>query len=179
MRTKYYNDGIIGNQKVTASFTEKGELLRLFFDSVDYKQLIDTYHIAIKVNDSAGIYLHDDVNNIYHQEYVKDTNILKTEVINTYFNVGVTEYAFVPLDENMLIRTFKVKNNSKNDLNISLLAYSKLLTNINNDSCGLVKNDTLVQYNHDYAVCTFAKEKISSKQNNSMCKKRYKTNSYF
>ena len=141
MRTKYYNDGIIGNQKVTVSFTEKGELLRLFFDSVDYKQLIDTYHIAIKVNDSAGIYLHDDVNNIYHQEYVKDTNILKTEVINTYFNVGVTEYAFVPLDENMLIRTFKVKNNSKNDLNISLLAYSKLLTNINNDSCGLVKND--------------------------------------
>ena len=168
MRTKYYNDGIIGNQKVTASFTEKGELLRLFFDSVDYKQLIDTYHIAIKVNDSASIYLHDDVNNIYHQEYVKDTNILKTEVINTYFNVGVTEYAFVPLDENMLIRTFKVKNNSKNDLNISLLAYSKLLTNINNDSCGLVKNDTLVQYNHDYAVCTFAKEVLDSYQINGV-----------
>ena len=168
MRTKYYNDGIIGNQKVTASFTEKGELLRLFFDSVDYKQLIDTYHIAIKVNDSASIYLHDDVNNIYHQEYVKDTNILKTEVINTYFNVGVTEYAFVPLDENILIRTFKVKNNSKNDLNISLLAYSKLLTNINNDSCGLVKNDTLVQYNHDYAVCTFAKEALDSYQINGV-----------
>ena len=68
----------------------------------------------------------------------------------------------------MLIRTFKVKNNSKNDLNISLLAYSKLLTNINNDSCGLVKNDTLVQYNHDYAVCTFAKEALDSYQINGV-----------
>ena len=89
MRTKYYNDGIVGNQKVTAAFTKNGELLRLFFDSVDYKQFIDTYHIAIKVNDSAAIYLHDDVNNMYSQEYVKDTNILKTEVMNTYLNVCV------------------------------------------------------------------------------------------
>ena len=168
MRTKYFNEGIIGNQKVTASFTSKGEMLRLFFDSVDYKQLIDTYHIAIKVNDSASIYLHDDVNNIYHQEYVKDTNILKTEIINTYFNVGVTEYTFVPMNENMIIRSFKVKNNSKNDLKINLLVYSKLLTNINNDSCGLIKDDALVQYNHDYAVCTFAKEKLDSYQINGV-----------
>ena len=125
MRTKYFNEGIIGNQKVTASFTSKGEMLRLFFDSVDYKQLIDTYHIAIKVNDSGAIYLHDDVNNIYHQEYVKDTNILKTEIINTYFNVGVTEYTFVPMNENMIIRSFKVKNNSKNDLKINENVFAK------------------------------------------------------
>ena len=168
MRTKYFNEGIIGNQKVTASFTSKGEMLRLFFDSVDYKQLIDTYHIAIKVNDSGAIYLHDDVNNIYHQEYVKDTNILKTEVINTYFNVGVTEFTFVPMNENMIIRSFKVKNNSKDNLQINMLVYSKLLTNINNDSCGLIKDDALVQYNHDYAVCTFAKEPLDSYQINGV-----------
>ena len=55
------------------------------------KQFIDTYHMGIRVNDNATVYLHDDVNNIYNQEYVKDTNILKTEVINTYFNVGAIQ----------------------------------------------------------------------------------------
>ena len=168
MRTKYYNDGIVGNQKVTAAFTKNGELLRLFFDSVDYKQFIDTYHIAIKVNDSAAIYLHDDVNNMYSQEYVKDTNILKTEVMNTYFNVGVIEYSYVPIDENILIRSFKVKNNSKEDMNINMLVYSKLLTNINNDSSGMIKDDALVQYNHDFAICTFAKEELLSYQINGV-----------
>ena len=54
MRTKYYNDGIVGNQKLTASFTKTGELLRLFFDSVDYKQFIDTYHMGIRVNDNPN-----------------------------------------------------------------------------------------------------------------------------
>ena len=168
MRTKYINDGIIGNQKVTASFTAKGELLRLFYDSVDYKQLIDTYQIAIKVNDSESIYLHDDINNIYNQEYVKDTNILKTEVINTYFNVGVIEHSFVPIKENMIVRSFRVKNNNKEDLKIKLLVYSKLFTNINNDSCGMVKDNALVQYNHDYAVCTFAKEDLDMYQINNV-----------
>ena len=168
MRTKYYNDGIVGNQKLTASFTKTGELLRLFFDSVDYKQFIDTYHMGIRVNDNATVYLHDDVNNIYNQEYVKDTNILKTEVINTYFNVGVTEYSYVPVDEDMLIRTFKVKNNSKEDMNVKLLVYSKLLTNMNNDTCGFIKDEALVQYNHDFAVCTFAKEDLDCYQVNGI-----------
>ena len=39
MRAKYFNDGIIGNAKMTASFSKTGELLRLFYGSADYKKL--------------------------------------------------------------------------------------------------------------------------------------------
>lgn len=75
---KLYNDAIIGNQKILACFSKKGELLRLFYPNIDYMQWIDIFHVGIKINDSRLIYLHDDVNNKYNQEYIEDTNILKT-----------------------------------------------------------------------------------------------------
>ena len=75
---KFYNDAIIGNQKMLVTYSEKGELLRVFYPNVDFKQWIDLFHVGIKINDSRIIYLHDDINNVYNQEYVEDTNILKT-----------------------------------------------------------------------------------------------------
>ena len=41
MEQKYYNDAIIGNGKMTVSFSKKGELLRLFHTSPDYKQFLN------------------------------------------------------------------------------------------------------------------------------------------
>ena len=87
MRTKYFNDAIIGNDCITASYTENGELIRLFYGSADFKQFVDYYHIGLKINDSALVYLHQDVNNRYEQKYLKDTNVLITEIYNAYFNV--------------------------------------------------------------------------------------------
>ena len=66
---KYFNDAIIGNEKITASYTKKGELIRLLYPNTDYKQFIDFYHIGLKINDSAIVYLHNDINNIYNQYY--------------------------------------------------------------------------------------------------------------
>ena len=75
---KFYNDAIIGNQKMLVTYSEKGELLRVFYPNVDFKQWIDLFHVGIKINDSRIIYLHDDINNVYNQEYLEDTNILRT-----------------------------------------------------------------------------------------------------
>ena len=83
MGSKYFNDGIIGNDRVRASFTETGELIRLYYDSSDYKQFLDFFHTGIKVNDSGIIYLHDDINNEYSQNYIEGTNILETHIDNT------------------------------------------------------------------------------------------------
>ena len=58
MRTKYFNDVVIGNDKITATFSDRGELLRLFYGSADFKQFVDYFHVGIKINDSALIYLH-------------------------------------------------------------------------------------------------------------------------
>lgn len=166
MRTKYFNDGLVGNKKIKASFTKTGELIRLFYGSADYKQFLDFFHTGVKVNDSALIYLHNDVNNVYSQEYIRDTNILETEIFNTYFSLRVTQTDFVPINQNVLIKKYKLKNENTIDLNINFLVYSKILTNLNNDTCGFIKEDALIQYNHDFAVCTFSKDKLLAKQIN-------------
>lgn len=166
MRNKYLNDAIVGNKTLKASFTSKGELLRLIYGSADFKQFIDTFHVGIKVNDSALIYLHDDINNTYSQEYVENTNILKTEIYNSYFKVRVIQTDFVPLNENVLVKKYVIRNENEIDLNINFLAYSKILTNLNNDTSGYTKNDALIQYNHDYSICTFSRQKIYRRQVN-------------
>ena len=76
---KYFNDAIIGNRNILASYTRKGELLRLFYPNTDNRQFIDFYYTGIKVNDSGLIYLHQDINNTYEQHYIEDTNILVTD----------------------------------------------------------------------------------------------------
>ncbi len=174
MHNKYLNEGLIGNKIVKASFTSKGELLRLLYGAADYKQFIDTFHLGIKVNDSALIYLHEDINNTYFQEYVENTNILKTKIYNSYFKIKITQTDFVPINENILIKKYVIKNENEIDLNINFLEYSKALTNLNNDTCGYVKNDTLVQYNHDYSVCTFSNKEIYKKQVNGALNDFYK-----
>ena len=85
MKTKYFNDAIIGNKNLKATFSKKGELLRLYYPNVDFRQFIDEFTVGIKVNDSMFIDLADDINNVYSQNYVEQTNILNTEIFNTYF----------------------------------------------------------------------------------------------
>lgn len=168
MRTKYFNDGIIGNEKLKASFTEKGELIRLLYGAADYRQFIDTFHAGIKINDSALIYLHDDINNTYSQEYIENTNILKTEIYNSYFKARIHQTDFVPINEDVLIKRYVIKNENDIDLKINFLAYSKVFSNLNNDTSGYTKNDTLIQYNHDYSVCTFSNESFFRRQINGV-----------
>ena len=64
---KYYNDAIIGNTNIVASFTKYGELLRMYYPNRDYKQVINFFHMGLKINDSNIIYLHKDINNLYEQ----------------------------------------------------------------------------------------------------------------
>lgn len=164
---KYFNDAIIGNEHITASFTKKGELLRLLYPNTDYKQFIDFYHIGLKINDSNIVYLHNDINNIYNQYYIEGTNILNTEILNTYFKLKVVQTDFVCVKENVLVRRLKFVNENVIDLNLNLLIHSKLISTDNNQVSGLCKNDSLLQYMHDYTVCTFSKEKILSSQINN------------
>ena len=54
---KYFNDAVIGNGTIIASYTKKGELLRLYYPTVDYRQFVDFFHVGIKVNDSNIIHI--------------------------------------------------------------------------------------------------------------------------
>ena len=67
---KYFNDAIIGNNEMLVSFSKTGELLRMYSPMREYKQFIVFFRTGVKVNDSNIIYTHDDVNNIYEQDYI-------------------------------------------------------------------------------------------------------------
>ena len=162
---KYLNEAIIGNQNVLATFTGKGELQRLYFPERSIRQYIDFSHVGVKINDSALIYLHDDINNVYKQYYDVDTNILNTEVTNTYFELKILQTDFVPIKENVLVRRYTLINENTIDLNVKFLIHQGILSDTNN-FVGCKEIDTgMVQYAHDFMISTFSKEnKTSSHQ---------------
>ena len=164
---KCYNDAIIGNQNILASFTKQGELLRLLYPTRDYKQMIDFFHVGLKINDSRLVYLHEDINNIYMQQYEEDTNILNTEVLNTYFNLKVVQTDYASIKENVLIRKYKFTNENTINLDLNFLVHSSLTSSPENRVSGMCRNDALIQYNHEYMLCTFSKEKLLSSQINN------------
>ena len=165
MKNKYLNEAIIGNKNMLATFTGKGELQRLYFPSKDNKQYINFFHTGVKINTSDLIYLHDDINNVYKQYYDTDTNILNTEVTNTYFNLKVVQTDYIILKENVLVKKYTFLNDGKLDLETKFYIHSELLSDQNNlVSCKILDNG-MMQYAHDFAVSTFAKgNKIASHQ---------------
>ena len=168
MNKKYLNEAIIGNDKMVASFSSRGEMLRLFYPTRDYRQFIDCMYIGVKVNDSAIIYLHEDINNIYEQYYTEDTNILNTKIKNTYFNLSILQTDFTSISQNILIKKLVFTNENTIDLNVNFLIYSKLLSNSNNMIGAKIENNILMQYSHNYTYCIFSKIPILSyRLNNS------------
>ena len=155
---KYLNEAIIGNKNVLATFTGKGELQRLYFPGRSIRQYIDFSHIGVKINDSDLIYLHDDINNIYKQYYDVDTNILNTEITNTYFELKILQTDFIPVKENVLVRRYTLINENSIDLNIKFLIHQGILSDTNNFVGCTEINNGMVQYAHDFMISTFSKE---------------------
>ena len=167
MGEKYLNEAIVGNKNMIATFTLKGELQRLYFPSKDNRQYINFFHTGVKLNQSDLIYLHDDINNAYKQYYDTDTNVLNTEITNTYFNLTVVQTDFMLLKENVLVKRYIFLNEGAIDLDTKFYIHSELLSDKNNYvGCKVIDNG-MMQYAHDFVVSTFAKgAKISKHQIN-------------
>ena len=106
MKKKYYNDAFIGNKDITVSFSKYGELLRLYYPLPDYRQYSDFFHTGIKINDSNIIYLHKDINNKYKQYYTENSNVLNTEIENTYFNLKIHQIDCVMINQDVLLKKY-------------------------------------------------------------------------
>ena len=159
MDNKYLNEAIIGNRKMIATFTSKGEMQRVYFPSKDNRQYINYFHTGVKINESDLIYLHDDINNTYKQYYDTDTNILNTEITNTYFNLKIVQTDFVLIKENILLKKYTFLNENKIDLNTQFYIHSELLSDTNNFVGCKIVDGGMMQYAHDFTFSTFAKGK--------------------
>ena len=157
MSNKYFNEAIIGNKNIIASFTSKGEALRVYYPTKDNRQYLDYFHTGVKINDSNLIYLHDDINNIYNQYYENDTNILNTEIENTYFNLKVLQTDFVLIKEDVLLKRYTFMNNATIDLDVKFLIHSALLSDNNNFVSAKIIDSGMIQYAHDFTFAIFAK----------------------
>ena len=158
MENKYLNEAIIGNKKILATYTAKGELQRVYFPERENRQFISFFHTGVKVNNSDLIYLHDDINNVYKQYYDTDTNVLNTEITNTYFNLTMlqTDCALIK-ENNVLLKKYIFINESKIDLDIEFYIHAELLSSENNHVSCKVIDSGMMQYAHDFTVFTFAK----------------------
>ena len=154
---KYFNEAIIGNKNMLVTYTNKGEMQRIYYPSREIRQYIDYFHTGIKINDSDIIYLHDDINNVYKQYYDTDTNILNTEITNTYFNLQIVQTDYVLIKEDVLVKKYTFINHSNIDLNVNFLIHSELLTDKNNFVGAKILENGMVQYAHDFSFYTVAK----------------------
>ena len=154
---KYLNEGIIGNKNMLVTFSGKGEMLRLSYPNRDNRQYLKYFHTGMKINDSCLINLHEDINNNYLQYYDTDTNILNTEITNTYFNLKILQTDFVTIKEDILVKKYTFINESNIDLDVRFLVHSELLSDQNNFVSGMKIDTGMIQYAHDFSVATFAK----------------------
>lgn len=166
--SKYLNEAVIGNKNILATFTSKGEFLRIFYPNRDSRQFLELLNCGIKVNDSDIIYLHDDINNVYKQYYDTDTNILNTEITNTYFNLKILQTDFAMVKEDVLVRRYLIINESNIDLNINFLVRSKLLTDQNNFVGAKIIDGGVIQHSHDFSLSIFSKNELLSHQLNGV-----------
>ena len=151
---KYLNEAIIGNQRMLATFSYKGEMLRLSYPNKDNRQYLKYYKTGVKINDSDLIYLHEDINNTYLQYYDTDTNILNTEITNTYFNLKILQTDFVTIKEDILVKKYTFINESNIPLDVRFLIHSELLSDQNNFVSGMKIDTGMIQFAHDFSVAT-------------------------
>ena len=168
MKTRYNNDAFIGNKNILCTYSRTGELLRNYYPTPDFRQFLEFFRVGVKVNDSGIIYLHDDINNKYNQYYIEDTNILVTEIENTYYRLKIKQIDFVSIKNDVIIKKYVFENANGIDLNVNLLVHSKLISEDNNDVGSSIKENALIQYCHDYALGIFSKMPITSHQLNDV-----------
>lgn len=154
---KYLNEAIIGNKNILATFSGKGEMLRLSYPNRDNRQYLKYFHTGIKINDSNLIQMHEDINNSYVQYYDTDTNILNTEITNTYFNLKILQTDFAPIREDILVKKYTFINESNIELDVKFLIHSELLSDQNNFVSGKKIDNGMIQYAHDFSIATFSK----------------------
>lgn len=169
---KYLNEAIIGNKNMLVTFSGKGEMLRLSYPNKDNRQYLKYFHAGVKINDSDLIYLHDDINNTYLQYYDTDTNILNTEITNTYFNLKILQTDFATIKEDLLVKKYTFINESNIELDVKFLIHSELLSDQNNFVSGMKIDSGMIQFAHDFSVATFSRSgkllssQINDSQNN-------------
>ena len=149
----YFNDAIIGNGKVTVGLDRRGRILRTYFPTPDFKSQISDIYVSFKIYDETEEeeYIHvcgEEYGTEYEQKYVQDTNILKTNMYILNKDISIIQTDFVPLNENMHIRNYEIKNESNKKIIIYPMLHSGITNSIYENSSSMFMQDAIIHYNH-------------------------------
>jgi len=155
MQKTYFNDAVIGNSRMLACITCKGELVRLFWPNIDYPQHIDSMHAGLFfIGEQYSTLWLDGECFRHRQEYIKDTNILKTVCEDVSRGLRVTQTDYVLPYADILVRNFKIENLSCQERDIGFMLYSSGITS-NQHLGGILfdfQSDALIHYRHNYYI---------------------------
>lgn len=151
---KYFNNAIVGNANILGCLTNKGELIRLYYPTIDYFQNIDTNRFGV-IKDNRILWFNDaDLESQYYEGNIVYTKLKLDEY-------EILERDYILPNKNILVRTLKF--NKK----LNLFLYSKLNSDINKKVSGMVVDNNLIQYCQEMYMATFSREKISNYQINN------------
>lgn len=127
----YIGNAIIGNGRMLAALGSNGEMHRLFWPQIDmYQQLNLTWATVLSpVFGDRAIRLDDEGNWVYSQEYVRDTNIMKTSARAKRADLSVEMLDFVLPDRDILVRRFEITNKSGEPIPVVFLYYTSFHIN--------------------------------------------------
>ncbi|MDK2934702.1 MAG: glucoamylase [Clostridiales bacterium] len=149
----YFNDAVVGNSRVLGCINRKGELVRLFWPHIDYPQHIESFQMAIYVhgNSYSTIWLQNDEWD-RKQQYISDTNILKTIYKNEEIGFRIVCTDFVIPEEDTLVRSIEIENISGQEKNINFLTFSNFISNTTDVRSTLFdfEQECIVHYRHNY-----------------------------
>lgn len=149
MQKSYFNNSITGNSSMLATFSEKSELLRLYWPNIDYQQQLDKLlcGIYIKNEHRSTVWLND--NKCQHsQEYIYDTNIIKSNIINQIDGYSVEVLDYVHHEADVLVRQFEIKNLTEEARELGFMCFSAAASADPDVASTLFdfKNEALIHY---------------------------------
>ena len=165
MGRTYFNHGITGNGKMLATFTNKGELNRIFWPEPDYYQQINSISVGFKFDDSDTKFLND---NIWYTEqyYEQKSNILVTTFENSDLGLKIYQKDFVLNDKDILIRNYKVESICDKTFDLNAFLHTEFISeqmNIRNSMLDFA-NDAVIIYNKECSIAIGSDYEISGFQ---------------
>lgn len=147
----YFNSAIIGNSRILACVSDKGEIVRFFWPNIDYLQHIEKLVMGLFPTDrkSGASWLGEGKWNAC-QEYIDDSNVLKTTYSNDEIGMDAEQVDLVLPGADVLIRHYEIKNRGLEAKETGFIVYSSFTTS-NQDIRGSLfdfDNEALIHYRH-------------------------------
>lgn len=153
MAKSHFNSMITGNSGMLGCLDDRGELIRLFWPHIDFPQHIGRLIAGITCSAvRQGTSWLNSEEWKTEQTYLEDTNIAVTSYINEKSGLSVTQSDFALPDKDVLTRYYEIVNNSANDLNVGLAAFSSSISTTP-DTAGILFEQNLsalIHYKHGY-----------------------------